>query len=275
LFLITTLSGQAGNIQHYVHEYYSVARFKATYAHDLPALEGKQQWDIVAGRPRKSQIRPRSKGAGLGARKHKCTRCGGSGHFAKYCDNTVDPAFGECSGDENDGQQPVAPDDENDAQNEAPNDDFANYPNDDSNNDQNEAPNDDSDDDQNEAPNGDQIDEQSEQNDAPIEAPNDGDQNVEKNDAPSVVLSSAWYVNLANTILHLSLDMISQPFMFLLLYISVVGSNKVVADNQEEKCRIEEHKEHKEQSGGKHKDHKEQSGGKKHKDKKEAPSLWR
>ena len=41
--------------------------------------------------------------------------------------------------------------------------------------------------------------------DDPSEAPN-GDQ-------PSVVASSARYVNLANTIVHLSLDMISLPFM--------------------------------------------------------------
>jgi hypothetical protein len=149
-----------------VHEYYSIARFKATYAHALPALERKQHWDIVdpgfklctlvlkraAGRPRKSRIRPRSEGAGLVARKRKCTRCGGSGHFAKYCDNAVDPAFGECFDDEIDGQQPVAPDDENDAQNEAPNDDFVD--------DQSEQ-NVDSDDDQNEAPNDDIIDDQS------------------------------------------------------------------------------------------------------------------
>ncbi|KAM0911757.1 hypothetical protein ACQ4PT_013237 [Festuca glaucescens] len=149
-----SIYGQAGNIQQYVHAYYYVARFKATYAHALPALEGKQQWDIVdpgfklcalvlkrpAGRPRKSRIRPRSEGAGLGARKHKCTRCGGSGHFAKYCDNAVDPAFGECFDDENDGQQPVAPDDENDAHQPH---DFANDPNDDSDDDQIEAPNDD------------------------------------------------------------------------------------------------------------------------------------
>ena len=46
-------------------------------------------------------------------RKRNYTRCGGSGHFGKYCDNTVDPAFGE-SFDENVGQQPVAStDDEN------------------------------------------------------------------------------------------------------------------------------------------------------------------
>jgi hypothetical protein len=153
--------------------------------------------------------------------KRKCTRCGGSGHFAKLCDSTVDPAFGECFDDENDGQQPVAPADENDAQNEAPNDDIADdqsEQNVDYDDDQNEAPNDDIIDyqseqnvDQNDAPN--DGDQNVEQNDAPIEAPNDGGQNVEQNDAPSVVVCSAWYVNLANTILHLSLDMISQPFM--------------------------------------------------------------
>ena len=60
-----------------------------------------RQWDVVnpgfklcapvlkraAGRPRKSRYRTRSEGAGLGARKRKCTRCGGSGHFGRYCDN--------------------------------------------------------------------------------------------------------------------------------------------------------------------------------------------
>ena len=121
LFFITSLPGTAGNIQQYVHEYYSVARFRATYAHALPALEGKQQWDKVdpgfrlcapvlkraAGRPRKSRYRRRSEGAGLGARQRKCKRCGGSGHFGKYCDNVVDPAFGESS-DENHDQQPDA-----------------------------------------------------------------------------------------------------------------------------------------------------------------------
>ena len=150
LFFITSLPGPAGNIQQYVHDYYSVARFKATYAYALPAMEGKQQWDMVdpgfklcapvlkraAGRPRKSRIRPRSEGAGLGARKRKCTRCGGSGHFGKYCDNTVDPAFGESFDegfDENVGQQPVAStDDENDGQQPVASDgDFEEVPNDD------------------------------------------------------------------------------------------------------------------------------------------------
>ena len=136
----------------------------------------------AAGRPRKARIRPRSEGAGLGARRRKCTRCDGSSHFGKYCDNIVDPAFGECFDEgfyENVGQQPVAIDEDLD---EVPIDDPSDvpivYPNDDLS----EPPNDD-----------------------PSEAPN-GDQ-------PSVVVSSARYVNLANTIVHLSLDMISLPFM--------------------------------------------------------------
>jgi hypothetical protein len=192
-----------------VHEYYSVARFKATYAHALPALEGKQQWDIVdpgfklsapvlkrvVGRPRKSRIRPRSEGAGLGARKRKCTRCGGYGHFTKYCDNAVDLAFGECFDDENEDQQPVD-------QNEAPNDD--------SGGDQNDQGYDDSANYQNEA-SFEALD-VCEQNDAPIEAeqndveqndaPIDGEQNDAPTEAPnSVVVSSTWYVILVNTIL--------------------------------------------------------------------------
>ncbi|KAM0858658.1 hypothetical protein ACQ4PT_047699 [Festuca glaucescens] len=154
-----TSLGPAGNIHQYVHDYYSITRFKATYAHALPALEGKQQWDKVdtgfklcapilkrTGRPRKSRIRPCSEGGGLGARRRKCTRCGGSGHFAKYCDNTVDPAFGE-SFDENVDTN----EDHNEDQNVNPNEEENVDPNDDPN----EAPNDDPNDDPNEDdPNG-------------------------------------------------------------------------------------------------------------------------
>nr|XP_040245990.1 uncharacterized protein LOC120964961 [Aegilops tauschii subsp. strangulata] len=152
----------------------------------------------AAGRPRKSGIRPRSEGAGLGARKCKCTRCGGSGHFGKYCDNTVDPAFGESFDegfDENVGQQPVAStDDENDGQHPvALDEDFDEVPNDDGqqphdfdddpkyppNNDSSEAPNGDP----SEAPNGDHGD--------PSEAPNDDPSEAPNGDQPSVVVSSA------------------------------------------------------------------------------------
>ncbi|XBI16836.1 hypothetical protein VPH35_059021 [Triticum aestivum] len=65
----------------------------------------------------------------------KCTRCGGSGHFGKYCDNIVDPASGECFNegfDENVGQQPVATYDENDGQQPvATDEEFDEVPNDD------------------------------------------------------------------------------------------------------------------------------------------------
>ena len=137
LFFITSLSGPAGNIQQYVHEYYSVARFKTTYAHTLPALEGKQQWDRVdpgfklcapvlkraAGRPRKARFRRRSEGAGLGARMRKCKRCGGSGHFGNKCNNAVDPAFGEFS-DENLGPVDAAENEGSDVpRDDAPDDD--------------------------------------------------------------------------------------------------------------------------------------------------------
>ncbi|KAM0827353.1 hypothetical protein ACQ4PT_068254 [Festuca glaucescens] len=169
---------QAGNIQQYVHDYYSVARFKSTYAHALPALEGKQQWDIVdpgfklcplalkrvTGRPRKSRIRPHSEGAGLGPRRRKCTRCGGSGHFAKYCDNAVDPAFGECFDAPND--------DQNDEQSDEPNEDPMEATNDEQTNDQNEDPM--------EATNDEKTDDQ---NEDPIEAPNDKQKN-DQNDDP-------------------------------------------------------------------------------------------
>ncbi|KAE8775762.1 hypothetical protein D1007_51665 [Hordeum vulgare] len=141
--------GQIGNIQQYVHDYYSVARFKSTYVYALPAMKGKQQWDIVdpgfklcalvlkraAGRPRKSRIRPRSEGAGLGARKRNCTRCGGHGHLPVAATD-----------DENDGQQSVASDE--DLTSEAPNGDPSEAPN----GDPSKAPNDDP----SEARNGDQ-----------------------------------------------------------------------------------------------------------------------
>ena len=109
LFFITSLRGDANAIDKYVHKYYSVEMFRATYAENLPALEGKQQWDIVdpgfklcapvqkqaPGRPRKQRIRASSEGKGLGPRKKKCKRCGRCGHQAKGCTRSVDPAFGE------------------------------------------------------------------------------------------------------------------------------------------------------------------------------------
>ena len=109
LFFITALRGEASGIDQYVHKYYSVDMFRATYAENIPSLEGKQQWDIVdpgfklcapiqarpPGRPRKQKIRSSTEGKGLGPRKYKCKRCGRCGHKAKGCKQSVDPAFGE------------------------------------------------------------------------------------------------------------------------------------------------------------------------------------
>ncbi|KAE8786229.1 hypothetical protein D1007_40016 [Hordeum vulgare] len=89
LFFITSLRGEASGIDQYVHKYYSFDMFRATYAENIPALEGKQQWDIVdpgfklcapiqarpPGRPRKQRIRSSTEGKGLGPRKYKCKRC--------------------------------------------------------------------------------------------------------------------------------------------------------------------------------------------------------
>ncbi|XP_020152563.1 uncharacterized protein [Aegilops tauschii subsp. strangulata] len=91
LFFITSLRGEASGIDQYVHKFYYVEKFRATYADNLPALEGKQQWEIVnpgfklsapvqnraPGRPRKTRIRSSSEGKGLGPRRKKCGRCEG------------------------------------------------------------------------------------------------------------------------------------------------------------------------------------------------------
>jgi hypothetical protein len=123
-------------------------------------------------------------------------------------------------------------DDQNDGPIDIPIDEPIDDPIDDPQNDQNDDPiddqidepqndqNDDPIDDQNEDPIDDPIDDPIEEK---IEAPNVGVQ-------PFVVVSSTWYVNLANTSVHLSLDTILPPFV---LYSSVVGSNKVVAVSSE------------------------------------------
>jgi hypothetical protein len=110
LFFITSLRGVAAEIDQYVHEYYLVAKFIATYVENVPSMVGKQQWDIVnpgfvlhtpvqgraLGRPRKNRIRSSAEGKrGLGPRKRNYKRCGGSGHIARTCKNTIDASFGE------------------------------------------------------------------------------------------------------------------------------------------------------------------------------------
>jgi hypothetical protein len=109
MFFITSLRGPAIEIDQYVHEWYSVAKFKATYAENVPSMVGKQQWDIVnpsfvlyapvqgraLGRPRNTRIRSSEEGTRLGPGKRKCKRCGRLWHIARNSKNAVDPAFGE------------------------------------------------------------------------------------------------------------------------------------------------------------------------------------
>ncbi|KAE8783995.1 hypothetical protein D1007_42471 [Hordeum vulgare] len=83
--------------------------FNATYVDNLPAMERKQQWDVVylgfklcapvqnrpRGRPRKTMIRAKSEGKGLGGRRKKCSRCGRLGHHGTHCKESIGPTFGE------------------------------------------------------------------------------------------------------------------------------------------------------------------------------------
>ncbi|KAL5648048.1 hypothetical protein ACJX0J_042403, partial [Zea mays] len=85
LFFITSLCGPAAEIDQYVDAYYSVAKFNATYADNVPCIESQHQWDIVnpgfvlhalvqsraPGRPRKTRIRSSAEGSGLGPRRRK------------------------------------------------------------------------------------------------------------------------------------------------------------------------------------------------------------
>ncbi|KAM0924857.1 hypothetical protein ACQ4PT_004756 [Festuca glaucescens] len=193
-----TSPGQAGNIQQYVHDYYSVARFKATYAHALPALEGKQQWDIVD--PGFKLCPPALKRA------------------------AVDLAFGECFD---------APNDEkNDEQSDEPNEDPMDATNDEQTDDQNEDPmeatSDDQIDDPIEAPNDEKIEDQIDDPiDDPIEASNDEQQN-DQNDDPiddPIEASNDEQIEAPNVGV--------QPSVVVSSTCSVVGSNKVVAVSSE------------------------------------------
>ncbi|KAK1305903.1 hypothetical protein QJS10_CPA10g01383 [Acorus calamus] len=87
----------------YVDEYFTVARYKATYALAIYPLPDKSMWEsqdlqcIVKppkltrppGRPRKKWIRPHDEESRSTKvrRIHKCQRCGGIGHHQKTCKN--------------------------------------------------------------------------------------------------------------------------------------------------------------------------------------------
>ena len=88
-------------------EYFSVAKFRATYAQNVLALLGKHQWMEVdpgfklyppvftrpVGRPRKNRIRASAEG-GAPPRRRKCKSCGILGNIDRLCKNVVDPSYG-------------------------------------------------------------------------------------------------------------------------------------------------------------------------------------
>jgi hypothetical protein len=47
LFFITSLRGVATEIDQYIYEYDSLAKFIAIYAKNVPSMVGKQQWEII------------------------------------------------------------------------------------------------------------------------------------------------------------------------------------------------------------------------------------
>ena len=107
LHLMTVIGGQDGEVDQYISEYFSVAKFRAAYASNVPALLGKDQWNIVdpgftlhspvltrpPGRPRKNRIRAGEEGRVK--KQRKCKKCGNLGHIARLCTNPVQASFGE------------------------------------------------------------------------------------------------------------------------------------------------------------------------------------
>ncbi|XP_039815101.1 uncharacterized protein LOC120678000 [Panicum virgatum] len=102
------LSNRGVNIGDYVHEYYSVARFRAAYEGRVEALPDRSRWPAVdlgfkvyppllgrsAGRPRKVRIRGCLE-KNATKKKVKCSRCKEFGRFAKTCQMPVVGEDGE------------------------------------------------------------------------------------------------------------------------------------------------------------------------------------
>jgi len=84
-------------LEHFVHEYYSVQRFKATYHFGVNPMVDKSQWPIVdpgfvmlppklersAGRPRVKRIKSKGEPGKRGP--YQCKRCFQFGHIEKGC----------------------------------------------------------------------------------------------------------------------------------------------------------------------------------------------
>jgi len=92
------LSNRGVKIEDFVHEYYSVARFKATYEDRIEPILDRSQWPVVelgfkvyppllgrgAGRPKVQRQRGCLEKR-ASKKKVKCRRCGDFGHFSKTC----------------------------------------------------------------------------------------------------------------------------------------------------------------------------------------------
>jgi hypothetical protein len=92
------LSNREIKIADFVHEYYSVARFRAAYAARVEPIPDRTQWPVIdlgfkvhpplmgrsAGRPMVQRIRGCLE-TNASKKKVKCKRCGNFSHFAKTC----------------------------------------------------------------------------------------------------------------------------------------------------------------------------------------------
>ena len=93
---------QLANLKNYVSGYFTIAKYKATYALEIGPLSDKAQWIKVdigfkvlppklnlrsPERPKKKRIRGTDENALK--RMHKCKHCGVLGHHAKICKNSV------------------------------------------------------------------------------------------------------------------------------------------------------------------------------------------
>ncbi|XP_038981150.1 uncharacterized protein LOC120110401 [Phoenix dactylifera] len=95
-------SMRGANLENYVSEYFTVAKYKTAYALEIGPLPHKVQWIKVdighkvlppklslrpPGRPKKKRIRGTDENTSK--KMHKCKRCGDLGHHAKTCKNSV------------------------------------------------------------------------------------------------------------------------------------------------------------------------------------------
>jgi hypothetical protein len=104
---MTVIGGADREVDQYCSEYFSVAKFKAAYDDNVPALLVKDQWNIVdpgfklhapvltrpLGRPRKNRFRIGEEGRV--PKKRACKKYRGLGLIARLCTNLVDASFGE------------------------------------------------------------------------------------------------------------------------------------------------------------------------------------